>query len=1209
MTGEIVDQIVDRYFGRNGRGHGPYVPPGGASLSSVRTDIIPGTLYRYELVDGDGRALILQIYLNIAALGGLMWEQEIRVLLRANGLRHPALPEIVDGGYEDDGEATRNGFAFVVTRGGLNTLASVAGSTGFLHARPAEALRHFSMLANALAILHDHGLIHRNLWTGSITVESANEETDELVLRLSRFEMSTLVANLLRAATLDASSTSDQVRELLLDQSDGSRALLYASPERIDFLFPPADRGGFLDDQRSDVYSLGVVVWEWFFGPLSVEVPAQLGDPGEVQAWARAARERMRTRLREERTIPRALCDLLLLMLGERPGDRPESSTVVARLAEHYAVLANHFTARVSDRPFLVAYMPKESIPTIYEWGWIRSSPMTPEGRAELAAFLEHDLRAAILVHAPHGADPYIDAGTHAGKREARQLLVGERAAWFCQPFRPTNALGVASATPIDEVLLIKYVVPLESQRARRIQAQLDRSRFRQRPTPIQAIAYDIHPRELEAQRAGRPSWRPLIESVRSPVERTPDEMVYEQAIEWLLEYQGVELRAREYAYSRVETSGGGQIKLVFDDMRDLARQHNQPMLAKYASSTRRRPPFARFFESMAFQDGNALIEAVADDRGLPSDRLFSGKVRFVRYDNDTTLVVQATGGTGRLPEHGWLRPADDFGTRIALRRQIAARWELLDNRTLLDQLRNPVTIRGMPTRWQQAIHAFDNGDPKPRPLSGSSAETVLEMLVSQPFYAVQGPPGTGKTEIASRAVAAYLTADHGSRVLISAQANFALDNLAERLLRYLGALDEQGRMVVKQDLLPVRIVSPSADTVDTTPMGQFKLSQLTPQRRKMIADAVKQDLSRDDGWTEVREQYLAVLPAALPELDDRFLRGANLVFATCLAATRGALATTDSSLFDWVVVEEAAKAWPGELAIPLSQGLRWTLLGDHKQLPAHRREDVLSFLGECALDPNPDLNVHGRRQAEYERVFSLFGSLFAEDLPAARGPLNRPLRTLDSQFRMRPAIGELVSRVFYPVSDGPEWTGGSLPPGRVSSPAEGVPHGFETPGSIRGRDLVWLDTAKVSACQDLPAWSNEGEARIVADFVRRLRPTPPHGGLTVLTPYREQKEVLARLGLPVEQLSTVPAFQGREADVVVLSLVRDRRRGDSPISNIGYLIQPELVNVMMSRARKLLVIVGNFDHFAGVGDFWARVCAGVEQFGVRLDAAEVTGE
>ena len=50
--------------------------------------------------------------------------------------------------------------------------------------------------------------------------------------------------------------------------------------------------------------------------------------------------------------------------------------------------------------------------------------------------------------------------------------------------------------------------------------------------------------------------------------------------------------------------------------------------------------------------------------------------------------------------------------------------------------------------------------------------------------------------------------------------------------------------------------------------------------------------------------------------------------------------------------------------------------------------------------------------------------------------------------------------------------------------------------------------------------------------------------------------------------------FQGQEADIVFLSL----RNG----SRIGFLDSPSRMNVAITRARELRIIVGNHDYFSG---------------------------
>jgi superfamily I DNA and/or RNA helicase len=163
-----------------------------------------------------------------------------------------------------------------------------------------------------------------------------------------------------------------------------------------------------------------------------------------------------------------------------------------------------------------------------------------------------------------------------------------------------------------------------------------------------------------------------------------------------------------------------------------------------------------------------------------------------------------------------------------------------------------------------------------------------------------------------------------------------------------------------------------------------------------------------------------------------------------------------------------------------------------------------------------------------------------------------------------------------------------------------------------------------MSSCRDEPHWSNPGEAAIVLKLLQRLDPFPRKGEngysdtpLAVLTPYRAQKQLLGGSSLAREHLSTIHAFQGREADVVIVSLVRDRLRGGRSSTNriqagLGHVAQSELVNVLFSRARRQLVIIGRFAHYAsimGPEGFWPRVCRAVELNGTILSARDIFGD
>jgi len=81
-----------------------------------------------------------------------------------------------------------------------------------------------------------------------------------------------------------------------------------------------------------------------------------------------------------------------------------------------------------------------------------------------------------------------------------------------------------------------------------------------------------------------------------------------------------------------------------------------------------------------------------------------------------------------------------------------------------------------------------------------------------------------------------------------------------------------------------------------------------------------------------------------------------------------------------------------------------------------------------------------------------------------------------------------------------------------------------------------------------------------------------PATGIAVITPYSAQaarlRELLDQPGLEVD---TIDAFQGREKDAVLLSLVRSNGEGQ-----VGFLSELRRMNVALTRARRHLFVVGD---------------------------------
>jgi superfamily I DNA and/or RNA helicase len=221
----------------------------------------------------------------------------------------------------------------------------------------------------------------------------------------------------------------------------------------------------------------------------------------------------------------------------------------------------------------------------------------------------------------------------------------------------------------------------------------------------------------------------------------------------------------------------------------------------------------------------------------------------------------------------------------------------------------------------------------------------------------------------------------------------------------------------------------------------------------------------------------------------------------------------------------------------------------------------------------------------------------------------------LNLQFRMHRDIAAPVGRTFYPAR--PARKGDDqLPVSFLDTfHTANKPHGVVHPGFLKNRPLVWIDTAGHAGFEDSPYWSNEGEAELIAGLVQRMDPPPAppdaddkaDGSLIVLTPYRAQ---VARLNLKGElrgRVYTVHSYQGREADRVIVSLVRTEQRGTTPMANVGHVGADEVANVLLSRARRLCVLVGSWGHFAvNGGPSWDIITKTVARYGTIVPSKEV---
>lgn len=288
--------------------------------------------------------------------------------------------------------------------------------------------------------------------------------------------------------------------------------------------------------------------------------------------------------------------------------------------------------------------------------------------------------------------------------------------------------------------------------------------------------------------------------------------------------------------------------------------------------------------------------------------------------------------------------------------------------------------------------------------------------------------------------------------------------------------------------------------------------------------------------------------------------------------------------VYDTVIIDEAARVSPLDLLIPLSQAQkRIILVGDHRQLPQMVEENVIEKLerGE-SID-------RAKLKQDYEE--SLFQHLFTKRLKelTRQDGIVRTV-TLDAQYRMHPLLGKFVSDHFYKDD------GGFRSP-RAESDFAFDYDGGALPGARP--PVMWLDVPYSRGGEKRvgTAFVNESEAFSIADKAASWMEADAlkqgnHKRLTfaVICMYKAQVDAVQRCmerhGLMERQgdafvytsqarglleVGTVDAFQGKEFDVVFLSLVRSNARG-----NFGFLKSPNRLCVAMSRQKKMLVAAGD---------------------------------
>ena len=493
----------------------------------------------------------------------------------------------------------------------------------------------------------------------------------------------------------------------------------------------------------------------------------------------------------------------------------------------------------------------------------------------------------------------------------------------------------------------------------------------------------------------------------------------------------------------------------------------------------------------------------------------------------------------------------------VSLRRQLAAITALKNDEYNTAGLKDIILELIEPT----STHSIQSLKFKNVDLNDSQRQAVKKAIYSNNISLIQGPPGTGKTSVIAELIYQILSkasmSDSHPKILVASQSHTAVDNILEKLsslrvknLRIvrIGKKCDVSDTVASQYLVDAikdnlfAKVQTSSSSFIKEKIDIFSLRESDDQK---VRESKKASLTTWKSAQAIHEDWLKRC-GDYASLRYQIVNTATIIAGTCIGFMSDE--NVRDMAFDYVIVDEAAKATTPELLVSIIKAEKIVLVGDQNQLAPFADATLSRLLVSLVKDPK----------------YRIFDILY-ESLPDTHKQF------LATQYRMCSAIGNLISNVFYD--------------GKIITGVADIDRKHDV-ARFAEKSIVWIDTSKLpnhDSCREVGGSTyNKTEVQIIRKLLDEMnsRENAKNLDIGIITGYKAQKDSILKIyrngnfkNIGNVDINTLDAFQGRENDIIIYSTVRTN-------GSIGFQQEKERVNVAFSRAKRLLIVCGDMRFF-----------------------------